>query len=82
MERVTTQPPRVVGRDREIAAVDEFLTATRDGFAAVILEGDAGIGKTAVWLEGVNDVRDLGYRILSARPAQSEATFSFAAWRL
>jgi len=79
MERVTTQPPRVVGRDREIAAVDEFLTATRDGFAAVILEGDAGIGKTAVWLEGVNAARDLGYRVLSARPAQSEATFSFAA---
>jgi ATP-dependent Clp protease ATP-binding subunit ClpA len=42
---------RIIGRDEELAQVDEFLQAAGGGFAALILDGEAGIGKTAVWLE-------------------------------
>src|SRR5439155_18132707 len=61
-----------------IAAVEEFLARIGEGFSALILEGEAGIGKTAVWLEGVASARDRGYRVLTTRPGPSEATFSFA----
>src|SRR5206468_2946392 len=69
----------VIGRDAELAAIDELLHGIDDGFAALVLEGEPGIGKTALWLEGVGAARDLGHRVLAARPAESEANFSFAA---
>ena len=43
-----------------------------------MLSGEAGIGKTTLWLAGVEAAAAGGYRILSARPAEAEATFSFA----
>jgi DNA-binding CsgD family transcriptional regulator len=69
---------RIVGRDEELAEVDEFLRTPGSGYAALILGGEAGIGKTAVWLEGLATAPGRGYRVLSARPTPSEATFSFA----
>ena len=44
-----------------------------------MLSGEAGIGKTTLWLAGVDAAAARGYRILSSRPAEAEATFSFAA---
>ncbi len=43
-----------------------------------VLPGDAGIGKTTLWLAGVGAATDRGYRILSARPSEAETRFSFA----
>ncbi len=68
----------LVAREAEIALVEEFLATGGEGFATLILEGEAGIGKTAAWYEGVATARDQGYRVLTTRPAPSEATFSFA----
>jgi hypothetical protein len=44
----------------------------------VVLPGKAGIGKTALWLAGVNAAADEGYRILSSRPSEAETRLSFA----
>jgi tRNA A37 threonylcarbamoyladenosine biosynthesis protein TsaE len=44
---------RVVGRDRELAVADEFLELAGRRFGVLILEGDAGIGKTTVWREAI-----------------------------
>ncbi len=42
----------VVGRDREQAILREFLT--RDApMGALVIEGDAGVGKTTLWRHGV-----------------------------
>ena len=69
----------VVGRDRELAAVAAFLDAVRSGPCGLVLEGVAGIGKTTVWSAGVALAAGRSYTVLPARPAESEATLSFAA---
>ena len=46
--------------------------------APLCCSGEAGIGKTTLWLAGLDAAAARGYRILSARPAEAEATFSFA----
>jgi len=69
----------VVGRQAELAAVDAVLAAARDGLAALVLEGEPGIGKTTVWREGIARARCQGYRVLSCRAAPAEARLSFAA---
>jgi DNA-binding CsgD family transcriptional regulator len=37
-----------------------------------VLEGDAGIGKSTLWLAGVEHARSQGLRVLSSRPAEAE----------
>jgi DNA-binding CsgD family transcriptional regulator len=68
----------VVGRDRELATVTAFLDALASGPSGLLLEGEAGIGKTTVWAAGVEDAAARSYIVLQARPAESEATLSFA----
>ena len=36
----------IVGRKRELAAIDEHIAGARSGLRALVLEGEAGIGKT------------------------------------
>jgi hypothetical protein len=74
-----TVSPSIVGRDGELAGVRAFLAAAADGFAALVLEGEAGIGKTTVWREAEREADALGARVLSCRPSASEAKLSFAA---
>ena len=69
----------VVGRDREMAAVAAFLDAVPAGPAGLLLEGAAGIGKSTVWSAGAACAAGRSFTVLSSRPAESEATLSFAA---
>lgn len=66
------------GRDRELAAVEQFVTGAGDGFAVLLVEGDAGIGKTAVWQAAVASARERDYRVLAAQPAEAETDLSLA----
>jgi predicted ATPase len=68
----------VVGRELELAAVEQLLSDGRSGFSALVLEGEAGIGKTTVWREAVRRAEDSGARVLACRPAQAEATLGYA----
>jgi DNA-binding CsgD family transcriptional regulator len=74
---VSVTLPGVVGRDEELAAVATFLDG--DLPAALVLTGEAGIGKTTVWRSGLEQARERGMRVLFCRPAESEARLSFAA---
>ncbi|MBA2633831.1 MAG: hypothetical protein H0U86_12675 [Chloroflexi bacterium] len=47
----------MAGRDPERAAVDRLLDAASARLAALVLEGEAGIGKTTVWRDAVGQVR-------------------------
>jgi hypothetical protein len=71
-------PASVVGRDAELAALSAFLAGIPEGAAALVLEGDAGMGKTTLWEVGASEARERGVRILEARPAASETELSFA----
>ncbi len=52
-----------------------------DGLAgapsALVIEGEAGIGKTTLWSEALREIEARGYRALTARPAESEARLSY-----
>jgi DNA-binding CsgD family transcriptional regulator len=67
------------GRQAELARVSSFLDAVPTGPDALILEGEAGIGKSALWLDALGQARVRSYRALSSRPTESEAKLSFAA---
>jgi DNA-binding CsgD family transcriptional regulator/tetratricopeptide (TPR) repeat protein len=69
----------VVGREQELAAIARLLADAREGFAALLLEGDAGIGKTTVLREGLRLAEAAGFRVLSCRPGPSEAGLSLVA---
>jgi DNA-binding CsgD family transcriptional regulator len=67
------------GREAELARVSSFLDAVPNGPDALVLGGEAGIGKSAVWLDALGYAGDRSYRVLSSRPTESEAKLSFAA---
>src|SRR5262245_50894426 len=46
-------PASVVGRDSELAALSDFLAGIPDGASALVLDGEAGMGKTTLWDAGV-----------------------------
>ena len=69
---------QIVGRRRELVAYCWFVEALPAGGAALLFEGDAGIGKTALWQEGSRLAHECGIRVLTARAAQSEQQTSFA----
>jgi len=69
----------VVGRERELATVERLLGFGRQQYSALLLFGEAGIGKTAVWQEAVRLGEEAGFRVLRCRPGQAEAKLGFAA---
>jgi DNA-binding CsgD family transcriptional regulator len=70
---------RIVGREVELEALEGFLGLLRERAAALVIEGEAGIGKTTLWLEAARMAESRGFRVLQAHPAESEATLSYAA---
>ena len=68
----------IVGRDAEIESLRAFLESVGNGAAAVVLEGDAGMGKTTLWTAAVDDAESRGFRTLQSRPAESETALSFS----
>ena len=65
----------VIGRERELEAVRALVEA---GAGALVLEGEAGIGKTTVWTAGLEDAQARGFRVLVARPAEAETALPYA----
>ena len=49
--------PHLVGREEELESVVE-LVASRELPRVVVLAGDAGIGKTSLWLAAVDEPTD------------------------
>jgi DNA-binding CsgD family transcriptional regulator len=66
-----------LGREQESAAVGRFLATIEERPAAVVLEGEPGIGKTALVAHAVGEARRRGFRILEARPTSAESSLSF-----
>ena len=57
--------PAIVGRDHELQDVFAFLDRVEGGPSALVLEGSAGIGKTTIWVAGVQAARTRSYRVLT-----------------
>jgi DNA-binding CsgD family transcriptional regulator len=69
----------VIGREFELSILDRFLHSIPAGPSALLLFGEAGIGKTTVWREGVDGALQRGYRTLSCGPVEAETRLSYAA---
>jgi DNA-binding CsgD family transcriptional regulator len=62
----------IVSREEELASLHAFIDKAEEGPAGIVIEGDAGIGKSTLWLAGVERARAQGLRVLSSRPAEAE----------
>jgi DNA-binding CsgD family transcriptional regulator len=71
-------PASVVGRDAELAALTDFLAGIPDGASVLLLEGEAGMGKTTLWRAGVHDAETGELCVLWAEPAETEIGLSFS----
>jgi DNA-binding CsgD family transcriptional regulator len=69
----------LVGREVEVAALADFLLAGRSAPRALVLDGEAGIGKTTLFDAALAEARDQGFAVFFCRPVGAEAAFSFAA---
>jgi DNA-binding CsgD family transcriptional regulator len=68
----------VIGRDDEIERINAFVdTNCSDGLRALVLAGDAGIGKSMLWGAGVEAARERGLRVLISRPAETESGLTY-----
>src|SRR6516162_10962596 len=68
----------LIGRDEALGAIRGFLEAVDRGPAALVLSGEAGIGKTVLWEEGLALAEAGHCRVLSCRGIGAEAALSFA----
>ncbi|MEV6235527.1 AAA family ATPase [Lentzea sp. NPDC051838] len=69
----------LVGRKRELARCEELLAEIGPGGQVVLLEGDAGIGKTTLVGAVARIAAEQGFRGLHCNGVQSETTSGFAA---
>lgn len=71
----------LIGRDEELRTLVGFLDAAGDLPGAVVVDGEAGSGKSTLFLATTEAARDGCYRILVARPAEPERDLSFVVLR-
>src|SRR2546430_16633241 len=62
----------IVGREAELASLNAFIGEMEGGPAALVLEGEAGVGKSTLWGAAVEHARVRGLTVLSSRPAEAE----------
>lgn len=57
----------------------DAIGAPADGPRAIVLEGEAGVGKTVLWRRALDAAAESGWRLLVSAPASWEARLAFAA---
>jgi DNA-binding CsgD family transcriptional regulator len=77
MARVVSS--QVISRSAEFRAVSELLRSAGRRPTGLVIEGEAGIGKTTIWLAALEQARESGFRVLSARAGQAESVLAYAA---
>lgn len=68
----------IFGRDDELRRVAGVLEELPNGAVGLLIEGEPGMGKTSVWSWARAKAAGR-YQVLSCRPAEAEAKFSYAA---
>ena len=61
----------------DVDHVSSFLHSAARGPAALLIEGEVGIGKTTAWLAATESARLAGFRVLSARASHDESDYAF-----
>jgi DNA-binding CsgD family transcriptional regulator/tetratricopeptide (TPR) repeat protein len=68
----------IIGREPELELVERFLRQLENGPSALLLEGEAGTGKTTLWREALARAEKRGCLVLRTQPAEAEAALTFA----
>ncbi|MCR2825765.1 ATP-binding protein, partial [Microbacterium sp. zg.Y909] len=69
----------LLGRHAEREAVEKLLTRARSGHSgALVVRGEAGIGKTALLQHARADAQSAGFRVEISVGVESESQFAFA----
>jgi DNA-binding CsgD family transcriptional regulator len=66
-----------VGRGLELAAVESFVTES-DRASAMVLEGFAGIGKTAIWAQSLESAEEFGFIVRSGRCSVADSAWAYS----
>ena len=69
----------VLGREDDLTLTFRLLERVPSGPIAIVIGGDEGIGKTTLWDAVLSQAEERNYRVISARPIESEAKLAFAA---
>ena len=73
-----TPAPRILGREAEIRALGESLDRVASGRPVVVLiEGEAGIGKTRLLAEALREAHGRGMQVVAGRAEELERTRPF-----
>ena len=68
----------LLGREAELEAADRFLAMISGRSAALVVEGEPGIGKTAVWREVLARADASSCRVLACGAAELETQLAYA----
>lgn len=69
---------RLYGRERELALVEDLINRARSKGGAIVVRGEAGIGKSSLLAEVAARARERGMLVLTTAGAQSETHLPFA----
>jgi DNA-binding NarL/FixJ family response regulator len=69
---------RLIGRDRELGTVTALVAAANQAGGALLIHGDAGIGKSALLDHAVETARAAGLSVLRTTGVRTEAHLPFA----
>lgn len=58
-------------------AIGDFLEGAQTQSSALLIRGEAGIGKTTLWLDALARARAAGFRALTARAGQLETVLAY-----
>lgn len=67
------------GNFDDARAIADFLESAKAQPSALVVEGEAGIGKTRMWSAVLVQARAHGFRVLSARAGKAESSLAYTA---
>ncbi|WP_405534769.1 LuxR C-terminal-related transcriptional regulator [Streptomyces sp. NBC_00075] len=69
---------QLIGRERDLELVRGFVVGAMHSGGALLLSGEAGVGKTVLLDAAATQAHDLGSRVVRAAGVEFESTVSFA----
>jgi DNA-binding CsgD family transcriptional regulator len=75
---MTVVPMAALSRAKELATITDVVASAAVRASGLVIAGEAGIGKTMVWLAGIERAAAEGFRVLSARVGQAESVLGYA----
>lgn len=67
----------VVGRSYELRTIADYLVSAGAEPSALLIEGEAGVGKSTLWLAALEQAGNLGFHTLSARASRAESELAY-----